>query len=181
MIGGMTDTLDTESDHAADTADTRMAAEPRMVSIRKAAEITGSSTASIRGRVERGTLPHVLRDGRRMIPVSELRRAGLFRTTGDTPMAEETRTTTALLDRLVDAERRATAAETRLQLTQSTESSLTEALHRANAEREAAREQADAARLELTAERERADRLAADLEAIAAQPKRRRWFTREKG
>lgn len=172
----MTNTHATDSDHVAATDDIRMAAEPRMVSIRKAAEITGSSPASIRGRVERGTLPHVLRDGRRMIPVSELRRAGLFRATVDTRMADETRTTTALLDRLVDAERRATAAETRLQLTESTESTLTEALHRANVEREAAREHAEAARLEADAQRERADRLAEELEAAQH---RRRWFKRK--
>lgn len=158
----MTDALNTDYDHDVATADTRMAAEPRMVSIRKAAEITGNSTASIRGRVERGTLPHVLRDGRRMIPVSELRRAGLFRTTDDTAMADETRTTTALLDRLVDAERRATAAETRLQITVQSESTLTDALHRANAE--------------LAAERERADRLTEQL--TAAQTRRRRFISR---
>lgn len=48
------------------------------VDVRGAAQATGLSPKAIRRRIERGTLPTVLVDGRRRIPVDALRRAGLL-------------------------------------------------------------------------------------------------------
>src|SRR5690349_6829010 len=48
------------------------------VDITGAARATGLSVKAIRGRVERGTLPHELIGGRRRIPVKALLEAGLL-------------------------------------------------------------------------------------------------------
>lgn len=48
------------------------------VDIAGAARATGLSVKALRGRVERGSLPHVLVDGRRRIPVKALLEAGLL-------------------------------------------------------------------------------------------------------
>jgi hypothetical protein len=48
------------------------------VDIAGAARATGLSVKAIRGRVERGSLPAVLVNGRRRIPVSALLEAGLL-------------------------------------------------------------------------------------------------------
>lgn len=47
------------------------------MTIREAAEATGLTQKAIKRRVERGSLRSVLRDGRRLIPASEIERAGL--------------------------------------------------------------------------------------------------------
>lgn len=135
---------------------------PRVVDLRTAAAMANTSIAAIRGRVERGSLRHVKRDGKRLVPVSELRRAGLLDTP---PAATDAPTMDEVLARLIDAERRAAAAETRLQLTEQAEGTLTEALHRANVERAAAVE--------------RAEQLALEVEQLqATMQQRRRWWKR---
>jgi len=48
------------------------------IDIAGAARATGLSVKALRGRVERGSLPHVLVDGRRRIPVQALLEAGLL-------------------------------------------------------------------------------------------------------
>lgn len=48
------------------------------IDIAGAARATGLSVKALRGRVERGSLPHVLVDGRRRIPVRALLEAGLL-------------------------------------------------------------------------------------------------------
>lgn len=52
------------------------------VSIAEASELTGLSKKALARRIERGSLPAVTRDGRRMIPRSELERRGLLTTPG---------------------------------------------------------------------------------------------------
>lgn len=49
----------------------------RVVTVERAAELSGLTPKAIRRRVERGSLAAVVRDGRRMIPVAELLRAEL--------------------------------------------------------------------------------------------------------
>lgn len=53
------------------------------VDIAGAARATGLSVKAIRGRIERGTLPATLVDGRRRIPVRALLEAGLLATSPD--------------------------------------------------------------------------------------------------
>lgn len=48
------------------------------IDIAGAARATGLSVKALRGRVERGSLPYVLVDGRRRIPVQALLEAGLL-------------------------------------------------------------------------------------------------------
>lgn len=48
------------------------------VDVAEAAELTGLSKKALRSRIERGTLPAIKRDGKRVIPVAELRRQGLL-------------------------------------------------------------------------------------------------------
>ena len=52
-------------------------APPRTLTIKETAEATGLTITAVRSRIERGTLPAVVRDGLRRIPYSELVRAGL--------------------------------------------------------------------------------------------------------
>ena len=52
-------------------------APPRTLTIKETAEATGLTIKAVRSRIERGTLPAVVRDGLRRIPYSELVRAGL--------------------------------------------------------------------------------------------------------
>lgn len=47
------------------------------VDLAQAAELTGLSKDAIRGRIRRGALASEVRDGRRTIPLAELRRHGL--------------------------------------------------------------------------------------------------------
>lgn len=138
---------------------------PHAVDLRTAAAMTHTTLAAIRGRVERGSLRFVKRDGKRLVPVSELRRAGLLDAGSDAGSGVvDAPAMEAMLERLIDAERRATEAQVRLQLTEQAESTLTEALHRANTERAAAVE--------------RAEQLAVELEQlqVAMQQRRRGWF-----
>lgn len=55
----------------------------RTLTISEAAEACGLTRKAVRNRVDRGTLPHTLRDGRRRIPASELVRAGLLGVNGE--------------------------------------------------------------------------------------------------
>ena len=55
-----------------------MEAPPRTLTIKETAEATGLTIKAVRSRIERGTLPAVVRDGLRRIPYSELVRAGLI-------------------------------------------------------------------------------------------------------
>lgn len=48
------------------------------IDIAGAARATGLSIKALRGRVERGSLPHELVDGRRRIPIRALLEAGLL-------------------------------------------------------------------------------------------------------
>lgn len=48
------------------------------IDIAGAARATGLSVKALRGRVERGSLPHALVDGRRRIPIRALLEAGLL-------------------------------------------------------------------------------------------------------
>lgn len=163
-------TTPTTNDHDSPTT--------RTVTIREAADLCGTTQAAMRGRVERGTVRHVLgRDGKRRIPVSELRRVGLLdhARNHDDPanvagMAPHHATVAGMADFVAALERlhaenvavteRAVVAETRLQLEQQTASTIETELHRTRAE--------------LAAATERADQLAADLAARG----RRRWFRR---
>jgi excisionase family DNA binding protein len=52
---------------------------PTTVTIAEAAALTGLSKTALRRRIERGSLPAVVRGGVRRIPVSELERRGLVR------------------------------------------------------------------------------------------------------
>ena len=54
-----------------------MEAPARTLTIKETAEATGLTIKAVRSRIERGTLPAVVRDGLRRIPYSELVRAGL--------------------------------------------------------------------------------------------------------
>jgi excisionase family DNA binding protein len=56
---------------------------PRTLTISEAAALTGLSKTALRRRVERGSLPAVVRDGVRRIPVSELERQGLLAPEGE--------------------------------------------------------------------------------------------------
>jgi len=62
---------------------------PRTLTIRETAEATGLTVKAVRNRVDRGTLPAVVRDGRRRIPVTELERAGLFEAANGGAMRHE--------------------------------------------------------------------------------------------
>lgn len=48
------------------------------IDIAGASRATGLSVKALRGRVERGSLPHVLENGRRRIPIRALLEAGLL-------------------------------------------------------------------------------------------------------
>lgn len=50
----------------------------RTMSVAEAAALTGLSKIALQRRIDRGTIRAVVRDGRRRVPVSELRRAGLI-------------------------------------------------------------------------------------------------------
>ena len=54
---------------------------PRTLTIREAAAATGLSDKALHRRIARGTLRSVLRDGRRLIPATELLRSGLLPST----------------------------------------------------------------------------------------------------
>lgn len=147
---------------------------PRVVTMREAAELCGTTRNAIRGRVERGSLRSLVRDGVRVVPLSELKRAGLYppRVGGVSGVAHAesafvgsagVRTHHAplnvgdMIDRLIDAERRAAAAEQTIVLSARSESTLTE---------------------ELRQVRERVVELEVELEAarVVADVPRRRWF-----
>lgn len=73
------------------------------IDIAGAARATGLSVKAIRGRVERGSLPHELVGGRRRIPVRALVEAGLLvtdRSAARRPGQKVDVDVTALLDRL---------------------------------------------------------------------------------
>ena len=79
------------------------------VDIAGAARATGLSVKAIRGRVERGSLPHELVGGRRRIPIRALLEAGLLvsdpgaRTAVQAdPVAEEIRSLRQEVRRLAD-------------------------------------------------------------------------------
>jgi hypothetical protein len=154
----------------------------RTATISQAAQLAGVSPKLIRSRVDRGTLPAVMRDGVRRIPMTELVRAGLVSpdaspagaaargAQGQQPRqgspGESAQVVGELLDRL---ERQAgELAELRL-LTR----------------------QADSLRLVADQERDRAEQLERELielrsrlaaaEARAGQQSRRRWWQRGNG
>lgn len=54
-----------------------MGAAPRTLTVKEVAEATGLTVKAVRGRIERGTLPAVVRGGLRRVPYSELVRVGL--------------------------------------------------------------------------------------------------------
>lgn len=54
---------------------------PRTLTIREASAATGLSDKALHRRIARGTLRSVLRDGRRLIPATELLRSGLLPST----------------------------------------------------------------------------------------------------
>jgi hypothetical protein len=79
------------------------------VDIAGAARATGLSVKAIRGRVERGSLPHELVGGRRRIPIRALLEAGLLVEEAGTrpqlqsdPVAEELRALREEVRRLAD-------------------------------------------------------------------------------
>lgn len=151
-----TDHANTTGMAASTTAETPTT---RMVTIREAADMVGTTPDAIRGRVERGSLQHVKRDGVRLIPIAELRRAGLLMAGGmvaaTSTVSGTTVDATDLLDRLLEAERRVVRAESqRLLLERNSE-----------IEREA-----------MTAELVELRAKVKELEAIAS--KRKRWFKR---
>ncbi len=51
---------------------------PRTLTIRQASAVTGLTDKALYRRIARGTLRSVLRDGRRLIPATELLRSGLI-------------------------------------------------------------------------------------------------------
>ena len=79
------------------------------IDIAGAARATGLSVKAIRGRVERGSLPHELVGGRRRIPIRALLEAGLLVSDPSTrsaaptdPVVEEIRSLRAEVRRLAD-------------------------------------------------------------------------------
>jgi len=59
--------------------ETRLAEEPRLLTLDQAAEVAGLSRKAITGRLDRGTLQSVNNsDGHRRVPRAELQRAGLI-------------------------------------------------------------------------------------------------------
>jgi excisionase family DNA binding protein len=89
---------------------------PTTVTISEAAALTGLSKTAVRRRVERGSLPAVVRDGVRRIPLSELERQGLLSASDAAPRPPNDEPPQAapapghpawgeLLDRLVAQER----------------------------------------------------------------------------
>jgi excisionase family DNA binding protein len=54
-----------------------METSPRTLTVEEAAKLTGLTKTALKRRIDRGTLPAVVRGGRRRIPVSELYRRGL--------------------------------------------------------------------------------------------------------
>lgn len=66
-----------ESDHAGTPSVTRRMSVKRTYTIAEAAELTGLSRKAIARRIERGSLRSLVRNGRRLVPRSELVRAGL--------------------------------------------------------------------------------------------------------
>lgn len=147
--------ITTDENHVMAGSATATVPTARMVTIREAARMAGTTPDAIRGRVERGKLEHVKQDGVRMIPVAELRRVGLLTTPSATPTVGTTVDATDLLERLLDAERRATLAESQRLLVERT----------GEMEREA-----------MTLEVMQLRAKVLELEAIANQPKR--WFGR---
>ena len=65
------------------------APQQRTVTIREASDATGLSVRAIRSRVDRGTLPAVVRDGLRRIPYSELLRLDLVEAGNGASMRQE--------------------------------------------------------------------------------------------
>jgi len=127
---------------------------PRTVTIREAAELCGMSRDAMRGRVERGSVQNLMgQDGVRRIPVSELRRTGLLDRVSDRAsshatghgmagdgMGHDVSSVGAFVDVFqklhaenVAAVARAVAAETRLQIEQSSASTTELELHEARA------------------------------------------------
>ena len=129
---------------------------PRTLTIRQAAAVTGLTDKALYRRIARGTLRSVLRDGRRLIPATELLRSGLIPEThemGKPPMDGMHRfpggstlgiSAVELLDRL-----QAQAVEI--------------------GELRALTADADAVRLQASQEERRADGLEAELLALHAQ------------
>lgn len=144
---------------------------PIAVTVGEASRMTGATVKAIRRRIERETLRSVLgADGKRRIPVSELRRAGLLVGEGNAlgPVGERVEAGTPagndVIDRLVEAEVRAATAELRLIAEQSDR--LVEGERRARLEAEAALHQL---RTEKDALQHQLD------EARAARRERRGW------
>jgi len=63
----------------------------RTLTLRQAADETNLSQKALQGRLERGSLPHVKKDGIRLIPRSALVEAGLLGVDGTTPEGEPPR------------------------------------------------------------------------------------------
>src|ERR1041385_8916161 len=64
---------------------------PRTLTVEEAAQLTGLTKTALKRRIDRGTLPAVVRGGRRRIPVSELYRRGLATPSAApaTPLADQ--------------------------------------------------------------------------------------------
>ncbi len=122
-------------------ADAALDRGPRTLTLRHAADWLQEQGADVsfealRTMVDRKRLPTVHRDGKRHIEMRALRSLAAARRS-DAPLTAAAAATLpqldvdALLDRLVDAERRAAAAETRGMIAERSESTLTEELHEA--------------------------------------------------
>ncbi len=114
---------------------------PRTLTLRHAADWMQEqgvdvSFEALRTMVDRKRLPTVHRDGKRHIEMRALRSLAAARRSDVPPTAAPATTlpqldVEALVDRLVDAERRAAAAETRGMIAERSESTLVEELHEA--------------------------------------------------
>jgi hypothetical protein len=124
---------------------------PRTLTLRHAADWLQEqgvdvSFEALRTMVDRKRLPTVHRDGKRHIEMRALRSLAAARRSDVPPTAAAAATlpqfdVDALVDRLVDAERRAAAAETRGMIAERSESTLTEELHAARTQIAALEEQ----------------------------------------
>lgn len=162
------DSITTESTTAEHDAMLNDAALQRVVTLREAAELCGTSINAIRGRVERGSLQHVKRDGKRLVPVSELQRVGLMAVGASSGIVRGSDpaplSASELLLRLLDAEHRVASLQTRLELEQGAIN------ERLRVEREAAQA------MELELVEARATITALEQQLQSAQAPRKRWF-----
>jgi len=140
------DAIDTQAAAAAAVTQVDDAIErgPRLLTLRQAAEwleaqgVIDLGFEGLRSLADRKRISTIQRSGKRHVEMRTLRGLVAARGGGMTPAAAPAPTVPqidveALLDRIVDAERRAASAETRGMIAERSESTLAEELHEARA------------------------------------------------